>query len=127
MFKSLVENHWFWKKIIIENRLLNSTIDNVNRKILYSESIFYILLFVKLTFMMFGFNDYLNSEIIDPLWSVFWVQYFPNFPWIASFIIICFSVNTLIIFFGSTRILKITLFVTCFICKLPQKPNCLKV
>lgn len=115
--KSSLSSHWFWKHTKGKNRLLNSdiSIDLINQKILFSESIFYILLFVKLSFMMFDFNDYLRLEIIDPLWSVFWINFLPNFPWIACFLVLSFIINLILIFEGASKKLKILLFLSCFV------------
>ena len=115
MQKSLLKNHWFWKHLLKKDRLLNTDNEEINTKILHAQTVFYILLFVKLSFMMFSFNDYVNLEIIDPLWSVFWVKFLPNFPWIPFFLIVCFVFSAGMVVFKATRYLKITMFVICFV------------
>ena len=115
MLKNVLENHWFWKYTIKEGKLLNSEIEAVNNKIKFSQTVFYILLFIKLTYMMYGFNEYLGLDIIDPLWPVIWVKFLPVMPWVVIFIAMCFVLSLSSIVFGLTKYLKISLFFTCFI------------
>lgn len=115
-FLQQLEKHFFWKHILEKTNLLDNVDKKLNSKINFSVKLFYLLLtFSSFRMLMFDFNISFENPLSDPLWPVFFVNYFPNFPWIP--IVLLFTTGSLFLTINNhkSRFLRVLVFLFFFI------------
>lgn len=115
-FLQQLEAHFFWKHILKKTNLLENVGKKLNSKINFSVKLFYILLtFASFRLLMFDFNISFKNPLSDPLWPVFFVKYFPDFPWIPVILFCTTGSLFLAIINHKSRFFRVLVFLLFFI------------
>ncbi|WP_010522325.1 hypothetical protein [Aquimarina agarivorans] len=114
MKEELLKEHWFWKYAFVKDGLFKGDVQKINNNINLSVKVFYCLLLSLNVEFIFYLNNYLDKNISDALWPVFFVDYLPKVPWISVLIIVSFLINLLAVFNFKSRLVRILLFLSCF-------------